>query len=98
MWNKIHTKKNFILIVVIIISKRSHKSHVVQNHTQYKIYVLFPTLYAWKIAFLQKGIFIVVMFIFQKEPSASTLLEDDVCLIALGLNIQLAFHLPQLVL
>lgn len=35
--------------------------------------------------------------IFQ-EPSARTLLEDDVSLIALSLSIQLAFHLAQLVL
>lgn len=32
------------------------------------------------------------------EPSARTPREDDVCLIALGLNFQLAFHLPQLTL
>ncbi len=32
-----------------------------------------------------------------KEPSARTPLEDDVSLIALGINIQLALYLPQLV-
>ena len=64
-----YTFKNiFILIVIIIISKRSHQSHIVRNHTQYKIYVHFPTLCTWKISFLQKGIFIVVIFIYQKEP------------------------------
>ena len=63
-----YTFKNiFILIVIIIISKRSHQSHVVQNNMQYKIYVHFPTLCTWKISFLQKGIFIVVIFIYQKE-------------------------------
>ena len=33
-----------------------------------------------------------------KEDSARILLEDDVSVIALGLNIQFAFHLAQLML
>lgn len=36
-----------------------------------------------------------LVFSLPKEPSARTLLQDDVILIALGLSIQLPFHLAQ---